>query len=104
MSDIPGGDESGAGPVANVDSGGESRSVRIKVNGVTIEVTGKATVREILIKARDAGAIEESVEQYIIERVDREGEVGIDEIIEVTEFDEFLAVPTGATEVAQPAQ
>ena len=104
MSNIPGGDGGGAGPVANVDAATEVSRVRIKVNGVTIEVTeeitGKVVVREMLIKARDAGAIEGSVEEYVIERVEREGEVKIDEVIEVTESDEFLAVPTGSTEVA----
>ena len=100
MSNIPGGDGGGAGPVANVDAATEVSRVRIKVNGVTIEVTEKVVVREMLIKARDAGAIEGSVEEYVIERVEKEGEVKIDEVIEVTESDEFLAVPTGSTEVA----
>ena len=100
MSNIPGGDGGGAGPVANVDAATEVSRVRIKVNGATIEVTEKVVVREMLIKARDAGAIEGSVEEYVIERVEKEGEVKIDEVIEVTESDEFLAVPTGSTEVA----
>ena len=100
MSNIPGGDGGGAGPVANVDAATEIRRVRIKVNGVTIEVTEKVKVREMLIKARDAGAIEGSVEAYVIERIEEEGEVAIDEVIEVTGSDEFLAVPTGATEIA----
>ena len=100
MSNIPGGDGGGAGPVANVDVATEVSRVRVKVNGVTIEVTEKVTVREMLIKARDIGAIEGSVETYVIERIEKEGEVKIDEVIEVTESDEFLAVPTGATEVA----
>ena len=100
MSEIPGSDEGGAGPVANVDAAGDVGAVRIKVNGMTIEVTEKVAVREMLIKARDVGAIEGSVEAYVIERIEKEGEVTIDEIIGVEESDEFLAVPTGSTEVA----
>lgn len=100
MSEIPGSDEGGAGPVANVDAAEKVSRIQIKVNGVTIEVTEKVAVREMLIKAGDAGAIEGSVEEYVIERVEKEGEVKIDEVIEVTESDEFLAVPTGSTEVA----
>lgn len=100
MSDIPGSDEGCAGPVTNVDGATEIGRVKIKVNGVTIEVTEKVKVREILTKAKDAGAIEESVEVYVIEKVEKEGEMAIDETIEVTEFEEFLAVPTGKTEVA----
>ena len=100
MTDIPGSNEGGAGPVARVDDATEVGRVKIKVNGITIEVTEKVEVREILTKARDAGAIEESVEVYVIEKVEKEGEMTIDETIEVTEFEEFLAVPTGKTEVA----
>ncbi len=100
MSNIPGGDGGGTGPVANVDAATEVSRVRIKVNGMTIEVTEKVKVREMLIKARDVGAIEGSVEAYVIERIEKEGEVTIDEVIEVAESDEFLAVPTGPTEVA----
>lgn len=100
MSDIPGSDGGGAGPVTNVDGVTEIGRVKIKVNGVTIEVTEKVKVREILTKARDAGAIEELAEVYVIEKVEKEGEMAIDETIEVTEFEEFLAVPTGKTDVA----
>ena len=100
MSNIPGGDRDGAGPVANVDATAEVSSVRVKVNGLTIEVTEKVKVREMLTKAKDTGAIEGSVEEYVIERIEKEGEVTIDETIEVTELDEFLAVPTGSTDVA----
>ena len=99
MSDIPGGGGGGTGPVANVDAAGEVSTVRIKVNGVTIEVTGKVMVREMLIKARDVGAIEGSTE-YTVEKVEKEGELKNDEVIEVMESDEFLAVPTGPTPVA----
>lgn len=100
MSDIPGGDESGVGPVASVDDAAEASRVRIKVNGVTIEVTETVEVREVLAKAKGAGAIEGSVEVYVIERVETEGEMRVEEIITVTELEEFLAVPTGPTDVA----
>ena len=100
MSDIPGGDESGAGPVASIDDAAEAGRVRIKVNGVTIEVTETVEVREVLAKAKGTGAIEGSVEEYILERVEKEGEMGIGETVTVTELEEFLAVPTGKTDVA----
>ena len=76
------------------------RRVEIKVNGVTIEVTSKVESREVLTKARDAGAIEGLVEEYVIERVEKEGEIAPEEIIIVEELEEFLAVPTGKTNVA----
>lgn len=100
MNNIPGSDQGDVGPLANVDDATEAMRVRIKVNGVTIEVTEKIRIREVLIKARDAGAIEGSVEGYVIERVEKEGEVTLEETIIVTELEEFLAVPTGKTEVA----
>ena len=104
MSDIPGGGGIGAGPVAKVDDATKVRSVPIKVNGITIEVIETVSIREILTQARDTGAIEGSVEGYVIERVEKEGELGIEETIRVTEFEEFLAVPTGKTDVAYAIQ
>ena len=100
MNDIPSGGNGSTGPVANAGGATELSRVKIKVNGVTIEITKEVEIREILIRARDAGAIEGSIEEYVIERVEREGEVALEETITVTEFEEFLAVPTGATEVA----
>lgn len=100
MNDIPGGDASGTGPVAGVDDAAEVGRVQIKVNGITIEVTESVGVREVLARAKDADAIEGSVEEYIIERVEKEGELGIEETVTVTELEEFLAVPTGKTDVA----
>ena len=100
MSNIPGDDEGGAGPVASVDDAAEINRVRIKVNGITIEVTETVKVHEVLAKAKGAGAIEGSVEEYILERVEKEGEMGIEETVTVTELEEFLAVPTGKTDVA----
>ena len=90
------------GDVGPTNAGGatELSRVRIKVNGVTIEVTSKVGIREVLTKARDAGAIEGLVEEYVIERVEEEGEIAPEEIITVKELEEFLAVPTGKTEVA----
>ena len=99
MSDIPG-DEGGAGPVASVDDATEARRVQIKVNGIAIEVTESVEVREVLAKAKGAGAIEGSVEEYILERIEKEGEIGIEETVTVTELEEFLAVPIGKTDVA----
>lgn len=100
MNDIPGGDEGGTGPVVGVDGVTEGVRVQIKVNGITIEVTEEVEVREVLDKAKDGGAIEGSVEEYIIERVEKEGEIKIGETVTVREHEEFLAVPTGKTEVA----
>ena len=100
MNGIPGGDNDGVGPVANTGGATEFSRVQIKVNGVTIEVTQEVVVDEVLIKARDAGAIEGLVEEYVIERVEEEGEIAPGEIIMVKELEEFLAVPTGKTDVA----
>ena len=100
MIDIPGSDEGRAGPRANVE---EVRHVQVKVNGMVIDVSETVMVREMLTKAKRAGAIEGMIEEYILERVEEEGEfgvLGIDEGITVTELEEFLAVPTGRTEVA----
>ena len=100
MSDIPGNNEGSAGPVANV---AEVRQVQVKVNGMVIDVAETVMVREILTRAKRAGAIEGTIEEYILERVEEEGELGelgTDETVTVTELDEFLAVPTGRTEVA----
>ena len=92
MSEIPGDDEGGVGPVTN--------RVNIKVNGLTIEVTKKVVVHEILTRAKEAGCIEGLVDEYVIERVSGEDELGLREIIVVEDREEFLAVPTGKTEVA----
>ena len=95
----PGNGDRDALPVARV---GESQveRVRIKVNGVEIEVTNKVKVRDLIKGAKGAGAIEGLVEEYVIERVKSEGEIGIGEVITVVEKEEFLAVPVGKTEVA----
>ena len=89
-----------AGPVPPIDDLQEVRRVQIKVNGVTIEVTTTVLVREVLQAAKDAGAIAGVVEEYVIERVTVEGEIGPDQTITVIELEEFLAVPIGKTEVA----
>ncbi len=98
MGDIPGNDESGARPVANV-----AEVVQIKVNGMVIKVAETIMIREILTQAKWAGAIQGMIEEYILERVEEDGEfgeLGIEETVTVTEREEFLAVPTGRTEVA----
>ena len=100
MNHIPGSEEGGVGPTTNVDDATELSRVQIKVNGVTIEVTKDVRISEVLTKAKHAGAIEGSIEEYIIERVEKEGEVTLEETITVTELEEFLAVPIGKTEVA----
>ncbi len=104
MVDIPGNGEGGAGAVANTGEVTEIRHVKIKVNGIVIDVTEEIEVREILIKAKGAGAIEGVIEEYAIERIDEEGELKIGETITVTESERFTAVPTGATDVAWLAQ
>ena len=98
MNEIPGGDE-GIGPVATVDEATVSH-VKVKVNGLTIEVTKEVKVREVLSKAKEAGCIEGEVDEYVIERVSVEGELGLQETIVVEEHEEFLAVPVTKTEVA----
>ena len=100
MSEIPGGDESGVGPVTNVDEATEVTRVNIKVNGLTIEVTKEVIVHEMLSRAKEAGCIEGAVEEYVIERVSVEGALGLRETIVVEDHEEFLAVPIGPTEVA----
>lgn len=100
MSDIPGGDARSEEPVTVVDDATEAKRVQIKVNGISVTVTETVEIREMLEAARNEGAIEGSVGAYVIERVEKEGEIGVEETITVKEFEEFLAVPTGPTEVA----
>ena len=100
MSEIPGGTEGDVGPVTNVDDATEVTRVNIKVNGLTIEVTEKVIVHEMLTRAKEAGCIEGEVDEYVIERVSGEGELSLRETIVVEDQEEFLAVPTGKTEVA----
>ena len=100
MSEVPGSDEGDVGPVVNVDDGTKTSKVQIKVNGLTIEVTKEVIVHEILTKAKEAGCIEGSMDEYVIEKVLVEGELGREQTIVVEEHEEFLAVPTGKTEVA----
>ena len=100
MSDIPGSGEGKVGAVADVGEATEVEQVKIKVNGIAIEVTEEIKIRDILIEAKGAGAIEGVVEEYVLERVEKEGELGIEETVTVTESEEFFAVPTGRTDVA----
>ena len=97
MNEGPGDGNGDIGPVARVD---ESQTVAVSVNGVTIQVTRLVTVRDLITQAKAAGAIEGLVEEYVIERVAAEGEIGIEQTITVVELEEFLAVPIGRTEVA----
>ena len=98
MNDIlPGGHENGAGAVANVN---DATKVPIIVNGTKIEVKKCIAIREILAKAKDAGAIEGLIDEYVIERVEEDGELKCGETIEVTPDERFLAVPIGSTPVA----
>ena len=100
MNKVPGNNEDNVGPVTNVETNTENISVSIKINRVMIEVTEEVKVREVLIKAKDAGAIMGSIDEYIIERVEVEGELQREEMITVKEQEEFIAVPVGRTEVA----
>lgn len=99
MSDIPGSHGS-AGPATAVDETTTVSRLQIKVNGIVIDVTERIEIRELLIKAKGAGAIEGIIEEYVIERVSEEGQHGLEEIITVKVDEEFLAVPTGSTTVA----
>ena len=96
----PGNGDGGVGPVARVDEHQAVERLRIKVNGVEIEVAKEVKVREIIVKAKKADAIEGFVEEYVIERVKEGGEIGFEETITVIEQEQFLAVPVGKTEVA----
>ena len=96
----PGNGDGDNGPVARIDESQEVERVKIKVNGVEIEVARKVKVLELIKGAKSAGAIEGLVEEYVIERMSGEGEILIDETITVEETEEFLAVPVGKTEVA----
>ncbi len=98
------GDDSNARPVANVDESSESELVSIIVNGAEIHVAERVTVREILKSASSAGAISGLVEEYVIERVEREGDHGPDDEIIVVESEEFMAVPAAPTPVAAGAR
>ena len=100
MSDILGEVGGPIGPVAQVGEAEEVVSVRIKVNGVTIEVTQEVVIKDILTKAKEAACFGGAVEEYVLERVSEDGELSPDETIIVVEAEEFLAVPVGKTEVA----
>lgn len=104
MSDTPGNGEGDAGAVAHTGEATEVRHVKIKVNGIVIDVTEEVEIREILIKAKGAGAIEGVIEEYVVERIDEEGELEIEKVIKVKESERFVATPTGRTDVAWSTQ
>lgn len=97
---FPDNNEYNVGLVPNVESGTENSSVSIKINGVIIEVTEEVKVRDVLEKAKEAGAIMGIVDEYVIERVKVEGEIQREEVIKVKEQEKFIAIPTGPTDVA----
>lgn len=88
------------GPAAPTGEEVELKTVSIRVNGTQIRVSERVTVREIVEKANEAGAISGIIEEYVIERVETVGEHSLDEEIEVLELEEFMAIPIGKTEVA----
>jgi len=93
-----------AGSVAPVDESRGVESLRVKVNGVEIEVTEEVVVaRELVVKAKEKGGIAGYVDEYVVERLNQEGEIRIDETIRITEHEEFLAVPAEATPIARSA-
>ena len=100
MSDILGSQEI-AGLEPTADETTKVSRIPTKVNGIVINVAERIKVRELLIKAKGAGAIEGIIEEYVIERVSAEGQHGLEEIIAVKVEEEFLAVPTGSTNVAE---
>ena len=57
-------------------------------------------VRDVLEAAKGAGAIAGRVDEYVIERVTAEGGIGPEVTITISDFEEFMAVPIGRTEVA----
>ena len=87
-------------PIPLVDESRKGDRVRIKVNGVMLDVGRTVAVREVLEAAKRSGAIAGSIDEYVIERVTVEGEIGPEVTITVTELEEFMAVPIGKTEVA----
>lgn len=100
MATDAGNDKNKGGAVA---PSGEARAVervRVKVNGVEIEVTEEVLVRELVAKAKDKGAIAGYVNEYVVERTTEGGEFGIDETIRISDQEELLAVPEGGTTVA----
>lgn len=98
MSIEPGSDT--AGSAAHTGEDAKLKIVSIRVNGAQIQVYERVTVREIVEKASEAGAISGVIEEYVIERVETVGEHGLEEEIEVQELEEFMAIPFGKTEVA----
>lgn len=70
------------------------------MNGVTVEVTAEVTVKDILVKAKQAACFSGIVEEYVLERTSEEGELPREQVITVVEAEEFLAVPTAPTPVA----
>ena len=97
-------DSNKAGSVAPVDESRGVKPLRVKVNGVEIEVTEELVVaRELVVKAKEKGGIAGYVDEYVVERLNQEGEIRIDETIRITEHEEFLAVPVEATPTARSA-
>ena len=102
MNDIIGKDAREVGAAAKIDDITEVSRVLIEVNGATIEVTKSVSVHEILTKTKNAGAIEGVIEEYIIERLERKGEIKLQETITVAEGERFFAIPTRKAKVAKP--
>ena len=96
-----GNDEDTMSAVTNVENSTATNSVSITVNWVMIDVIDEVKVRDVLIKAKESGAIMGFIDEYVIERVEVEGELQREEMITVKEQEEFIAVPTGPTKVAQ---
>ena len=101
MSIDPGSDT--AGPATHTGKDVNMKFVSIKVNGAQIQVSERVTVRKIVERASEAGAISGVIEEYVIERVETVGEHGLKEVIEVQELEEFMAIPVSKTEVATMA-
>lgn len=96
----PGNTHDKGAPVPRVEDSEQVDRVQIKVNGITLEVTRTVVVRDILEAAKGAGAIAGRVDEYVIERVTAEGEIGPEVTITISDLEEFMAVPIGKTEVA----
>ena len=96
----PGDTNDEAKPIVRVEDTQQDALVRIKVNGIELDVRREVVVREVLEAAKGRGAIAGSVEEYVMERVTVEGEIGPGETITVIDLEEFMAVPIGKTEVA----
>ena len=77
----------------------ESRSYKIKVNGIQIEVKRlELKAREILELAKERGAVPGKPEEYELQG--DKGRYGLDDLVNVEEDAVFITLPITPTQVA----